>query len=104
MVKVRHKPTIGDAVRWTDTDAARAELEALGFLEDVGEFRYARQTHRRRALVLDDGRLALPGDWIIRGAQEWFGVAPSIFWDRFDVVERDGDGWVVAGEPTGGAS
>ena len=95
-VKLRHLPTVVDAVDWDDTDRARRALVDLGFRADNGDFTYERPhapegtrvllipTMERTAWVA-----ARPGeDTIIRGVVgEWYAIPSDVRAKAYEVIE-----------------
>jgi hypothetical protein len=79
-MRVRHKPTTVDAVRWDGTAEALQQLLALG----LTAYRYEPTVGDSTiTLVISTGegdRPALPGDYVIKGtADEFYPIRPDVY-------------------------
>jgi hypothetical protein len=83
-MRVRHKPTTVDAVRWDGSTAALQELIALG----LTAYRYEPTVGDSTAtLVIATSEPALPGDYVIKGtAGEFYPIRPDVYEACYEVL------------------
>lgn len=91
-MKLRHLPTVVDAVEWDDSDEARAELVGLGF--ELGIDGYLEPTATGggpRTLMIRtlDGESAIPAipgqSWIVHPTDgEWYPVSNAVRYGRYE--------------------
>lgn len=84
-MKVRHRPTVVDAVMWDDSDGAFFELVSLGYETDCGKPVVVGRTVTTPGTLMvptsEGHRPALPGEsYVIRGTQgEWYPIHKTVF-------------------------
>ena len=91
-MKLRHLPTVVDAVAWDDTHEAIAELIKLGFeLGSDGYFEATATGGGPRTLMIRtlDGSSAMPAvpgeHWIIHPAEgEWYPISNAVRHGRYE--------------------
>jgi len=102
-VKVRHLPTVVDAVVWDGSEDAVRELRELG-LDDC-HFEPTGTTGPATLVIhtLEGERPALPGDVVIRGVVgQWYPVKPDVYAASYEPADHDPhyvdfgeDGWAI---------
>jgi hypothetical protein len=98
-MRVRHKPTTVDAVRWDGSAEALQQLLALGL--DVYRFEptVGDSTVTLVIPTAEGDRPALPGDVVIKGTQdEFYPVKPDVYEACYEPAVDDA--WVPCGVPS----
>jgi hypothetical protein len=86
-MRVRHKPTIVDAVKWDGSTGTLLRLLDLG----LTAYRYEPTVgDATDTLVISTGegdRPALPGDYVIKGTQgEFYPIRPDVYEACYEVL------------------
>lgn len=94
-MRARHKRDVVYGVLWDDSDQARVELEALGWRDAVGDFRYVDpggEAGTRTLLVptSEGERKALPGESVVVHQEDSgrYPIPLTVWNARYDVLDE----------------